>query len=61
MTTWTPVAKQGETWTAEAQNASRVFDPVVFDNRPIFDTGPTSGLWSAKTKQAETWSAEAAP
>ena len=52
--TWTPVTPQPETWTAITQE-TRVFDPHVFDRAPIFDTGPTSGVWDPKTEQAEVW------
>jgi hypothetical protein len=59
MTTWTPAAQQSETWTAEqGGRLIRVFDPLVFARRPIFDTGPTAGTWDAKTKQTETWTNE---
>lgn len=54
MTTWTPKTQQSETWTAETQQ-TRVFDPYVFDRRPIFDTGETGGIWDAKTTQSEVW------
>jgi len=54
MTTWTPATQQAETWTEENQ-VVRVFDPTVFDRRPIFDTGETGGIWDAVTGQAETW------
>lgn len=54
MTTWTPVTKQSETWTSEAR-APRVFDPAVFDNTPIFDTGSPAGVWAVKTQQSEMW------
>jgi hypothetical protein len=57
MTTWTPKTQQSETWTAETQ-AVRVFDPFVFDRRPIFDTGETGGIWDGKTIQSEIWTAE---
>jgi hypothetical protein len=57
MTTWTPATSQSETWTEEAQPV-RVFDPYVFDNAPIFDTGSTAGVWTDKTIQSETWTAE---
>lgn len=54
MTTWTPKAQQAETWTAE-QVPVRVFDPAVFDNAPIFDTGQAGGFWQTKATQAEVW------
>jgi hypothetical protein len=54
MTTWTPVTQQGETWTARTRE-TRVFDPAVFDNNPVFDTGSSSGLWAVRTAQAEVW------
>lgn len=54
MTTWTPATSQTETWTATAVLV-RVFDPAVFDNNPIFDTGNTAGLWTARSEQTETW------
>lgn len=54
MTTWTPKAKQVETWTAD-QQPTRVFDPAVFDNSPIFDTGKAGGYWPPKAKQQEVW------
>jgi hypothetical protein len=57
VTTWTPKTQQSETWTA-AVEPIRVFDPNVFDRNPIFDTGPSSGLWDVKTIQAETWTPE---
>lgn len=56
MTTWTPKTQQSETWTAHVREA-RVFDPDVFDRRPIFDTGFTAGIWDAKTEQQEVWTA----
>ena len=51
---WTPVVRQTETWT-EREQETRVFDPFVFDNTPIFDTGSSAGIWIARSKQAETW------
>lgn len=58
MTTWTPKAKQAETWTEEfVLLRSRVFDPYVFDNSPIFDTGTPAGVWDAKSRQSEVWMA----
>jgi hypothetical protein len=54
MTTWVPKAQQSETWTATVQE-TRVFDPAVFDNNPIFDTGSPAGLWAARSEQPETW------
>lgn len=54
--TWTPVTKQAETWTSE-DPAPRVFDPAVFDNNPIFDTGSAAGVWAEQVKQAEVWTA----
>lgn len=54
MTTWTPKAQQVETWTSEAPHR-RVFDPAVFDNMPIYDTGQAGGYWPAQAKQAEVW------
>jgi len=56
MTTWTPKTEQSETWTEENQNL-RTFSPYTFSRRPVFDTGPTSGVWDARTQQAETWTA----
>lgn len=57
MTTWTPITKQDETWTAQVQ-AVRVFDPYVFDRDPIFDTGSSlAGIWTARTEQSEVWTA----
>lgn len=58
MTTWTPVAKQGETWTVEAQMTARTFSPLTFSRRPVFDTGPSAGIWDAKVKQSEIWTVE---
>lgn len=55
--TWTPVVQQGETW-APFVLETRVFDPTVFDNNPIFDTGSPAGVWSARTAQAEVWTPE---
>lgn len=55
MTTWTPRTKQVETWTSEAQTATRVFDPAVFDNSPIFDTGQAGGYWNPRALQDEVW------
>lgn len=55
--TWTPKTQQSETWTAEVQ-ATRVFDPYVFDRSPIFDTGSVAGVWDATTTQSETWTPE---
>lgn len=54
MTTWMPKSKQIETWNAEAPPV-RVFDPAVFDNDPIFDTGSIAGIWNEKSRQAEVW------
>lgn len=54
MTTWTPATSQTETWTEETQT-TRVFDPAVFDNNPIFDTGSPAGIWTLRTKQPEVW------
>lgn len=58
MTTWTPKTKQGETWTSEAPDTTRVFDPFVFDRLPIFDTGSTAGIWDDRVSQVETWTLE---
>lgn len=55
MTTWTHKAKQVETWTSEAPPTLRVFDPAVFDNMPIFDTGLPGGYWPPQAIQAEIW------
>lgn len=53
MTIWTPKTQQAETWRVEGK---RVFDPAVFNHKPIFDTWSTAGLeWNARAKQAETW------
>lgn len=57
MTTWTPITKQDETWTAQTQ-AVRAFDPYGFDNAPRFDTGPASGVWTPRTEQPEVWVAQ---
>lgn len=54
MTTWTPKAKEVEPWTAEAIRV-RVFDPAVFENSPIFDTGKAGGFWTPGIKQSEVW------
>lgn len=54
MTTWTPATQQSETWT-DIVFATRVFDPAVFDNNPIFDTGSPAGVYTERAKQAETW------
>jgi hypothetical protein len=54
MTTWTPATKQNEIWNAETPG-QRVFDPAVFDNAPIFDTGQAGGYWPTATKQNEIW------
>lgn len=54
MTAWAPVTKQNETWLAETQPI-RVFDPAVFDNAPIFDTGSVAGIWNEKPREAEVW------
>lgn len=54
MTTWTPVAKQSETWSAHNPK-THVFDPYVFDRNPVFDTGSVAGVWLEKTKQSEVW------
>jgi hypothetical protein len=54
MTTWTPKTQQGETWTIIGPQ-SRVFDPYVFDNKPVFDTGVTAGIWAVTVRQIETW------
>lgn len=54
MTTWTPKTEQAEVWTA-VEPTTRVFDPAVFDNNPIFDTGVAGGYWPEKSKQAEVW------
>jgi hypothetical protein len=54
MTTWTPKTTQAEVWS-ELAMPPVVFDPHVFDLRPIFDTGFTSQLWEEKTKDQEAW------
>lgn len=54
MTTWTPKTQQAEAWTEQAQPV-RVFDPYVFDRAPIFDTGPTGGVWDVAGEQSEVW------
>lgn len=51
---WLPAAAQVETWAA-IQRPPRVFDPDVFDNNPIFDTGTKAGTWDEKSKQPEVW------
>jgi hypothetical protein len=56
LTTWTPATSQSETWTA-IEFATRVFDPAVFDNNPIFDTGSAAGVWAQRTEQSEVWTA----
>jgi hypothetical protein len=62
MTTWTPATQQTENWTSEAQNYNpRTFSPYTFSRRPVFDTGPSAGIWDGKAKQAEIWTLEAAP
>lgn len=55
--TWTPVAKQAETWTGE-DPPPRTFSPYTFSRRPVFDTGSASGIWDTQPKQAETWTVE---
>jgi hypothetical protein len=55
MTTWTPKTQQAETWTAEQGRIIRVFSPLVFSRRPVFDTGPTAGIWDARIIQSEAW------
>lgn len=52
--TWAPVTQQSETWTSQSATP-RVFDPFVFDRAPIFDTGPSAGVWDEKTEQSEVW------
>lgn len=51
---WTPKTQQAETWT-DMNQQTRVFDPAVFDNNPIFDTGSPAGIWTLRTKQPEVW------
>jgi len=59
MTTWTPATPQDETWTAErGTRLIRVFDPLVFARRPVFDTGPSAGIWDDQIKQPEIWTNE---
>ena len=55
--TWTPIISQQETWTTETLPA-RVFDPAIFDNDPIFDTGSVSGIWNSQANQTEVWTPE---
>jgi hypothetical protein len=55
--TWTPATQQNETWTAE-NPVTRTFSPYTFSRRPVFDTGPTAGVWDARTQQIEVWTAE---
>jgi hypothetical protein len=38
--------------------AVRVFDPAVFDNNPIFDTGTPAGVWADKSDPAQAWTLE---
>lgn len=54
MTTWTPKSKQVEVWTEE-NFPVRIFDPLVFDPSPIYDTGSPAGVWREKPRQSEVW------
>lgn len=58
MTTWTPATQQTEVWTSQDPGMP-VFDPAVFDNAPIFDTGQAGGYWPVVSQQAEVWTAKA--
>jgi hypothetical protein len=51
---WSSASEQGETWAG--QRTIRVFDPYVFANNPIFDTGLAAGVWAQTTEQSEVWS-----
>lgn len=53
--TWTPKAKQAETWSSEAPALLHTFSHLTFSIRPVFDTGLTAVIWTRRTKQAETW------
>lgn len=52
--TWATATTQTEAWAAKMQ-AIRVFDPYVFANEPIFDTGTSAGVWAKKAEQVEIW------
>jgi hypothetical protein len=58
MTTWTPVTKPSDAWTAQAHQPVRTFSPYTFSRRPVFDTGPTAGIWDISDKPAATWTPE---
>ena len=54
--TWTPIASQAETWTnVNGDRLIRVFSVLVFSRRPIFDTGPSAGIWDNDVPQNEIW------
>lgn len=54
MTVWSPANKEVDLWTSRDQ-LPRVFDPAVFDPKPVFDTGQAGGYWPTKAKQIESW------
>lgn len=54
MTTWTEAGEEQEAWTDRATPV-RIFDPFVFDNAPIFDTGSPAGVWRTREIQSEQW------
>lgn len=58
MTTWTPATVQPETYTLIAQTIVRTFSPFTFSRRPVFDTGPSSGIWDTKVEQTEIWTVQ---
>lgn len=56
MTSWLPAAQQVDVWQPEAPPSTTfVFDPYVFDRRPIFDTGSSAGYWDNAQVQSEIW------
>lgn len=58
MTVWTERPQQSEAWTTKVEQPARTFSPLAFSRRPVFDTGPSAGIWDARVNQAEVWTVE---
>lgn len=54
MTTWVPTTLPLPAWTL-MPGSGAVFDPTVFDLRPIFDTEGAANQWLDETKPVNAW------
>lgn len=52
MTTWTPEPKPTNIWTLAG--ATVVFDPLVFDLAPVFDTN-NAAHWTPAPEPTNMW------